>query len=38
VIAGRAEGTVRSRGLDSGRYEFIGEYHADIAKGAIIAE
>ncbi len=38
VIAGRAEGIVRSRGLDPGRYAFIGEYHADTAKGTIIAE
>lgn len=38
VIAGGAEGTVRSRGLDPGRHEFIGEYHSDTAKGVLVAE
>lgn len=39
VIVGNGEGLVRkSHGLDAGRYEFIGEYHADTAKGVLIAE
>jgi uncharacterized cupredoxin-like copper-binding protein len=38
VIAGRSEGTVRIRPLDPGHYEFIGEYHAETAKGVVIAE
>ncbi len=38
VIAGGAEGIVRSRGLAAGHYEFEGEYHGDTAKGVIIAE
>ena len=38
VIAGRSDGTVRVHALAPGRYEFIGEYHSDTAKGALIAE
>lgn len=38
VIGGGKEGTVRLRPLDPGRYPFIGEYHADTAKGVVIAE
>jgi plastocyanin len=38
VIGGGKEGTVRLRPLDAGRYPFIGEYHADTAKGVVIAE
>jgi hypothetical protein len=38
VIAGRSEGVVRLRGLDPGTYPFVGEYHADTAKGVVIAE
>lgn len=38
VIAGKSQGTVRVGRLDPGRYEFIGEYHADTAKGVVIAE
>jgi len=38
VIAGRSKGLVRIGPLDAGRYEFIGEFHADTAKGAVIAE
>lgn len=38
VIAGGSEGRVRLRPLDPGRYEFIGEYHAETAKGVVIAE
>jgi plastocyanin len=38
VIAGGAEGRVRFRALDPGRYEFVGEFHADTARGVLIAE
>ena len=38
IIAGGSEGTVRIRGLDRGRYEFTGEFHAETAKGILIAE
>jgi Cupredoxin-like domain len=38
VIAGNSKGLIRVGPLDPGRYEFIGEYHADTAKGAVIAE
>jgi hypothetical protein len=38
VIAGKSEGTVRISPLAPGRYEFIGEYHEDTAKGVLIAE
>jgi heme/copper-type cytochrome/quinol oxidase subunit 2 len=38
VIAGGRDGTVRLRPLDKGSYPFTGEYHADTAKGVVIAE
>ena len=38
VIAGGHEGTVRLPSLAPGRYDFIGEFHADTAKGVVIAE
>ena len=38
VIAGKSKATVRVGPLKPGRYEFIGEYHADTAKGVLIAE
>jgi plastocyanin len=38
VIAGKSEGTVRISPLAPGRYEFIGEYHEDTAKGVLIAK
>jgi hypothetical protein len=38
VIAAGAEGRIRVRALDPGRYEFVGEYHADTARGVLIAE
>jgi heme/copper-type cytochrome/quinol oxidase subunit 2 len=38
VIAGGRDGTVRLRPLDKGRYPFTGEYHAETAKGVVIAE
>jgi|SRR6476620_2918436 Cupredoxin-like domain len=38
VIAGNSKGLVRIGPLDPGRYDFIGEFHADTAKGVMIAE
>ena len=38
VIAGRSKALVRIGPLDAGRYEFMGEFHADTAKGVVIAE
>jgi heme/copper-type cytochrome/quinol oxidase subunit 2 len=38
VIAGGTYGTVRLRPLGPGRYPFMGEYHSDTAKGAVISE
>jgi len=38
VIAGRSKALVRIGPLEPGRYEFIGEFHADTAKGIVIAE
>ncbi|HWK43627.1 MAG TPA: cupredoxin domain-containing protein [Stellaceae bacterium] len=38
VIAGGGEGTVRTRALDPGRYEFIGEYHSATAKGTLVVQ
>jgi hypothetical protein len=38
VIAGKSKAVVRIGPLDPGRYEFIGEFHADTAKGIVIAE
>jgi plastocyanin len=38
VIAGRSKALVRIGPLDAGRYEFMGEFHAETAKGAVIAE
>jgi plastocyanin len=38
VIAGKSKATVRVGPLQPGRYEFIGEFHADTAKGVLIAE
>jgi len=38
VIPGRSKGLVRIGPLAPGRYEFIGEFHADTARGAVIAE
>src|SRR5262245_5213383 len=36
VIPGKSKGLVRIGPLDPGRYEFIGEFHADSAKGVVI--
>jgi hypothetical protein len=38
VIPGRSKGLVRIGPLAPGRYEFIGEFNADTAKGVVIAE
>jgi hypothetical protein len=38
VIPGKSKGLVRVGPLDPGRYEFIGDFHADTAKGVVIAE
>lgn len=38
VIAGNAQGVVHISPLNPGRYDFIGEYHEDTAKGQVIAE
>lgn len=38
VIAGGSEGVVLIGPLDAGSYAFIGEYHADTAKGQVIVK
>ena len=38
VIPGKSKGVVRIGPLAPGRYEFIGDFHADTAKGVVIAE
>jgi hypothetical protein len=38
VIAGKSKGLIRIGPLDPGRYEFIGEFNADTAKGVVIVE
>jgi plastocyanin len=38
VIAARSKTLVRIGPLEAGRYEFVGEFHADTAKGVVIAE
>ena len=38
VIAGRSKALIRIGPLTAGRYEFIGEFHSDTAKGVVIAE
>ncbi len=38
VIAGNAQGVLHISPLAPGQYDFIGEYHADTAKGHVIAE
>jgi plastocyanin len=38
VVAGHGEVTVRIRPLKPGRYEFVGEYHEDTARGVLVAE
>jgi len=38
VIAGKSQGVVHISPLKPGRYDFIGEYHENTAKGQVIAE
>ena len=38
VFSGNSEGLIRISPLSPGRYEFMGEYHSDTAKGVVIAE
>jgi heme/copper-type cytochrome/quinol oxidase subunit 2 len=38
VIVGGHYGIVRLRPLGPGRYPFMGEYHADTAKGVVVSE
>ncbi len=38
VVAPNSEATIRIRPLKPGRYEFVGEYHEDTARGVLIAE
>ena len=38
VIAGGAETAIRLRPLEPGRYDFMGEFNADTAKGVIVVE
>jgi hypothetical protein len=38
VISGKSQGLVRFGPLAPGRYEFVGEYHEDTAKGQVIAQ
>src|ERR1700748_2025441 len=38
IIPGKSKGLVRIGPLDAGRYEFMGEFHADTAKGVVVAE
>jgi len=38
VIAGGRSATVRLRPLATGRFPFMGEYHADTAQGVVISE
>jgi hypothetical protein len=38
VIPGKSKGLVRIGPLAPGRYEFVGEFHAETAKGVVIAE
>ena len=38
VIAGKGSAVVRIKPLAKGTYNFVGEYHEDTAKGALIAE
>jgi Cupredoxin-like domain len=38
VIPGKSKGVVRIGPLKPGRYSFVGEYHEDTAKGAVVAE
>ena len=38
VVAGKSQGIVHISPLNPGRYDFIGEYHEETAKGQVVAE
>ena len=38
IIPGKSKGLVRIGPLIAGRYDFIGDFHQDTAKGVVIAE
>jgi len=38
VFAGNSEGVIRISPLNPGRYDFMGEYHSDTAKGVVVAK
>jgi plastocyanin len=38
VIAGKSQGIVHISPLKPGKYDFVGEYHEDTAKGVVVAE
>jgi hypothetical protein len=38
VIPGKSKALIRIGPLEPGRYEFVGEFHAETAKGVVIAE
>ena len=38
VIAGKSQGVVHISPLRPGTYDFMGEYHADTAKGQVVAQ
>jgi hypothetical protein len=38
IIPGKSKALIRIGPLDPGRYDFIGEFHAETAKGVMIAE
>ncbi len=38
IVAGHSTGTMRLRPLAPGRYPFMGEFHADTARGVVIAQ
>ena len=38
VVPGHETGNVRIRPLAPGRYPFMGEYHADTARGVVVAD
>ncbi len=38
VVAGHSEGAVRLRPLEPGKYPYTGEFHAETARGVVIAE
>src|SRR5271154_5228156 len=38
VIVGGTYGTIHLRPLGPGRYDFMGEYHSDTARGVVVSE